>query len=220
MSRRRQFPVIGLVGGVGSGKSAVAGWLSSRRNVIVIDGDEVGRRLLALPEVKEQIRERFGGEVFDGHGEVVRAKLAREVFGTSASHKEARTDLERILHPRIEQSFRGTISAAETSNRVEAVVLDAAVLLEAGWGSLCDFVVFIDTPAELRLRWVREGRGWDQADLERRESCQLSLKLKRSRADYVIPNTGAIAHAGKQLEQLATQYSERQQRQRPESNSG
>ena len=81
MSPRRFVPVIGLVGGVGSGKSALAHLLSAKRNIVIIDGDEIGHLVLNDRCVKDQIRLRFGATVFDTQGEVNRTALGHEVFG-------------------------------------------------------------------------------------------------------------------------------------------
>lgn len=205
MSDRYHVPVIGLVGGVGSGKSSVAKWVASKRNIVVVDGDRVGHQVLKQTVTKQKIRQRFGDDVFDADGEVSRKKLAEIVFGPSPEQQQARIDLEQITHPQIKEVFRGTIADAATSLTSEAVVLDAAVLLEAGWEEMCDAVVFVYTPLETRMQRVRDNRGWSEAELSQREASQLSLESKRSRADFVISNTADIAAAGKQLEQQLNQ---------------
>lgn len=215
MSQRYHVPVVGLVGGVGSGKSAVAAWVAAKRNIIVVDGDRVGHQVLEQPLVKEQIRQRFGDDVFDAGGDVNRKKLAERVFGPLPEHRQARAGLEQISHPRIEEVFRGTIADAESSLNTEAVVLDAAVLLEAGWDGLCDAIVFIDTPEETRTQRVQSNRGWSETELTQREASQLSLDSKRSRADFVISNVADVADAGKQLEQRLIQIIDQHPRQPP-----
>lgn len=91
-------------------------------------------------------------------------------------------------------------AAAEKS----AVLLDAAVLFEAGWNDLCHAIVFIDVPRIERLGRLRAGRGWDETEVERREASQLSLESKRNRSGIVIDNAHAIDEAGRQLEQILT----------------
>lgn len=198
----RTVPVIGLVGGIGSGKSSLACWLAARRNVLVADGDEAGHRALEESSVKQQIRQRFGDTVFDEKGEVSRAALGRLVFGSTVEARRARSDLEGIVHPRIRETFRGLIREARASGDVEAVILDAAVLLEAKWDELCDAVVFVDAPYSQRLQRVAENRGWDERELALRESSQLPLDVKRTAADATIKNSDTVDRAGAHLEHI------------------
>jgi dephospho-CoA kinase len=194
----RRPPVVALIGGVGSGKSALARWLGERLRVALIDADAAGHQALLRPEVKEQIRRRFGDGVFDSKGNVRRDRLASEVFGTGSVHRSARRDLEEIVHPVIGDELRRQIDAARGSE-ADVILLDAAVLLEAGWAPLCDAIVFVDTPAEQRRERVRSGRGWTADDLQRREASQLPLNDKRAAADLVVDNSGPLAAAGEQL---------------------
>ena len=198
-------PVVALIGGVGSGKSSVARWVSGKRDVVILDGDQVGHQVLKLPSVQEQIHQRFRDSVFDEQGRVNRAALAREVFGSSDRHRKARTELHAIVHPRIRETLQKQIEEAKASRGVDAVILDAAVLLEANWQDLCDRIVFLDAPYQLRLERVAESRGWDEEKLQARESSQLSLEAKRRAADYVIENSGPVSRAGTKLEQILSQ---------------
>jgi dephospho-CoA kinase len=197
-SSPRPIPVIGVVGGIGSGKSAVARHVATLANVLVIDADRLGHEALLDTDVKHALRQQFGEGIFDAADEVNRRSLARSVFGEEASHRSARHTLEQIVHPRIEQKISQQISDATASGR-EAVLLDAAVLLEAGWRHLCDAVVFVDTDEDLRLERVQQRSGWSFEELRRREASQLSLPEKRSQADVVISNNGSVDVAGRQF---------------------
>jgi dephospho-CoA kinase len=194
----RRAPVVALIGGVGSGKSTLAHWLSDRLRVALIDADTAGHQALLQPEVKEQIRRRFGDDVFDSEGNIRRDRLASEVFGTDSAHQSARRDLEDIVHPVIGNDLRRQIDAALRSE-VDVILLDAAVLLEAGWQPLCDAIVFVDVPVEQRRERVRTGRGWTPDDLQRREASQLPLDEKRAAAHLVVDNSGPLAATGEQL---------------------
>jgi dephospho-CoA kinase len=195
---RHRIPLIGVVGGVGSGKSAVANWVSTHAPVAVIDADKLGHEALLSVSVKAELRARFGDEIFDSAGNIVRAKLANRVFGVDANHLVARRDLERIVHPAISRQIAAEVSIA-VEQRAEAVLLDAAILLEAGWRDLCELVVFIETPAEMRLQRVQAHRGWTKAELQRREESQWDLSKKRQESDLVIVNDRELEYAGKQL---------------------
>lgn len=205
MSFPNSFPVIGLVGGVGSGKSSIARRLAKQRNIAIIDADAIGHNVLTHPHVKQKLRRVFGEEIFDAAGNVDRSRLAQRVFGDQAENQKARHQLENIVHPEIERGISETIELLRASNSVEAVLLDAAILFETGWSHVCDYVVFVDTPLPTRRQRAAEARGWTAEELERRERSQMTLEEKRSRADFVIDNSGSLLEAVKDLEKILNQ---------------
>jgi dephospho-CoA kinase len=194
-------PVIGLVGGVGSGKSALARSLDARDDVVVINGDKVGHQVLTIPSVIQDIRHKFGESVLTPQGDIDRTVLGRLVFGADSVRKEARESLQAIVHPKIRDRFRELIDLARASTTTRIVILDAAVLLESGWQSLCDFVVFIDVPVEQRLSRI-ETRGWNSKELNSREASQWPIEKKRDTANFIVDNSGDLADAGQALEQI------------------
>ena len=195
---QRRIPVIGVVGGIGSGKSAVARWVADQTNAMVIDADQLGHRALHLESVKSALRQRFGGGIFDERDEVSRGALAKRVFGDTDQLRQARHDLEQIVHPAIERQVMELIATAEQERR-DAVLLDAAVLFEAGWQNRCDAVVFVDAPDDVRQRRVAARSGWSPAELQRRESSQLGLAEKRRLSDLVISNAADDLRGGREL---------------------
>lgn len=202
---RRFVPVIGLVGGVGSGKSSLARELARRGRVEIVDGDQAGHDVLTRPEVKERIRRQFGESVLTAAGEIDRGKMARLVFGDSAECRRHRKVLEDIVHPEIRKELERQIAAARGSSQCEAVLLDAAVLFEAGWSDLCDAVVFVDAPLGERLQRVAAGRGWSERDLALREASQWPLQQKQARSQFTIENSGAFPEAVGRLEGILEQ---------------
>ncbi|WP_010584170.1 dephospho-CoA kinase [Schlesneria paludicola] len=198
LESQRRIPVVGIVGGIGSGKSAVANWVAERAKLTVLNADALGHLALRAETVKQALCQRFGDSILGSDGEIVRAALAQQVFGNDASHQKARQDLEQIVHPEIHRQIMAGVDAAIVANQ-DAVLLDAAILLEAGWRTRCDLVVFIDTPDEIRLSRVKENRGWSEEELRRRESSQWSLMEKRRESDLIIANDRDLDHAGQQL---------------------
>jgi dephospho-CoA kinase len=188
------IPVIGIVGSIGSGKSALARELAARLGGMHLDADRFGHELLLDRSVIEAIRAAFGPSVLNGDGQVDRRALARQVFGESTAQGQGRKRLETILHPRIRAAITKRIDEEAARGRVSIVLLDAAVLLEAGWEGDCDALLCVDAPREQRLERVAS-RGWDEDELARREATQLSLEEKRRRADVVIENSGDLADA-------------------------
>lgn len=193
-----RIPVVGIVGGIGSGKSAVARWVATQANVHVIDADRLGHDSLMASHVKASLRLAFGDSIFDAQGDVQRGALARRVFGDTEEHRAARHMLEQIVHPEIERRIVDEIGHAAGVGS-EAVLLDAAVLLEAGWQRQCDAVVFVDTPDDVRLSRVQQRSGWTAEELHRREASQLSLSEKRKHSDAVVSNAGEVSDGGQQL---------------------
>lgn len=196
-----RIPVVGLVGGIGSGKSSVAAALSRRMKTLVLDADQSGHAALREPAIRERLIARFGSQILNPQGNIDRRSLATLVFGPTAAHRTARTELEGIVQPWIRRDLETRLEAARRTDTVEVILLDAPVLLESGWDEICDAVAYIDTPLEMRLARV-EARGWDAEELLRREQNQMPLDEKRGRSDVVIPNAGEIERAAETLEQF------------------
>lgn len=194
--------MIGLVGGVGSGKSHLARLLRDNHPIEIVEGDPAGHQVLTEPHIKDRLRKSFGSAVFTPAGEVDRRQLGRLVFGSAPEQLAARKQLEQIVHPQIAEILARQVALACSHPQVEAVLLDAALLLEAGWRDLCDVVVFIDTPLEQRVERVKNSRGWSRDELQRREASQFSVERKRKEAQYVVDNSGEVHDAQRQLESI------------------
>jgi len=176
-------PTIGIAGGIGSGNSTVARILS-RLGCEVCISDDAARAVLAAPEVRSAIIARAGPAVAAPDGTIDRAALGRAIFVDAA----LRADIERIMHPRIEALRRAQFARAPLSTR--AFIIDAPLLFEVGLERECDAVIFVDAPREHRLARVRSTRGWDDAELARREASQIPLDEKRRRSTDVVENSG------------------------------
>src|SRR4051812_48219771 len=184
------IPVIGLIGGIGAGKSRVAELLKGR-GACVIDADAVGHEVLEVPEVRDLVVARFGTRVVrpaprpgEERGRVDRRLLGSIVF----ADPEALRDLERIVHPRMCLEFERRIARESARGAVPLIVLDAAILMETGWDRVCDLVVFVDAPLPVRLDRVSRARGWTGEDLRSREAAQWPVDRKRDDADLVLRN--------------------------------
>lgn len=190
MARSPQ-PVIGIVGGIGSGKSAVAEEFAAL-GCVPVDADRIGHALLDAPEVRAAVTTRFDEGVLAPTGRIDRDVLGRIVFGSA----DAMTGLTYILWPRMGTEIQRRIEQAPPD--AAGVVLDAAVLFEAGWDAFCSETVFVDVPWEVRLRRVRS-RGWSAAELARREGAQIPLDKKRDRCCYILCNRSSPHHLREQV---------------------
>src|SRR5262245_25631093 len=194
-------PVVGLVGGIGSGKSRVAAEFA-RRGAVIIAGDHLGHAALLQAAVKEQVVARWGEGVFDDRGEVDRRKMARIVF---ADRAELRA-LEGMIFPWIERGIAQGIREAQWDPEVALVVLDAAVLLEAGWNRHCDRIVYVHAPRAQRLARTAAQRGWTAKEVDARAAAQATLTDKVSRADDVIDNSRSPAETARQVDALLRRW--------------
>jgi dephospho-CoA kinase len=193
----RRKCVVGLIGGIGSGKSRVA-QLLAQRGAAVIAADELGHQALRQPAVKDALRQRWGPAVVDDHGDIDRGKLAALVFADSAERRL----LETIVFPYIEQGIDAGIAQANLDPNVRFVVLDAAIMLERGWSSICDRIVYVHAPRAQRLERLARQRGWNEKEVRRRSRAQMPLTEKASRAHFVLDNSGSAEELTDQIEWL------------------
>jgi dephospho-CoA kinase len=183
--------IIGLIGGIASGKSAVAAELA-RLGATVLNADQAAHRVINYPEVKQQLVERWGPEILLTDGEVDRKAVAARVFAALAAAAEDREFLESLLHPRILLEFEAELKQLENAG-LHAAVIDAPLLLEAGWDEVCDILLFVDSPREGCQRRAETLRNWTSADFAAREAAQMPIEEKRRRATHVIANDGTLA---------------------------
>lgn len=192
--------IIGILGGVASGKSIVAEHFR-HLGAQVLDADQIGHEVLEEPEVIQAARQRWGEAVVDEDGQIKRSEVAKIVFAPPPSGPRELAYLEQVTHPRIGDRLKQRFQQVRQHGDAEIVVLDAAVMLKSGWDRFCDHIVFIEVPRNLRLQRALE-RGWSYADFAARESAQESLERKRAAADYVIDNSGSIDSTRQQVESL------------------
>jgi dephospho-CoA kinase len=198
-------PVIGLIGGIGAGKSQVAALLAGR-GAQVLDADAIGHALLDQRPVRDPVIARFGPTILappagpDDPPVIDRRALASIVF----ARPEALAALEAIVHPRMRRTFERAIARAQRQQKARAVVLDAAILMEKGWNTLCDSVVYVDAPRPIRLERLARQRGWTEETLRAREAAQWPPEKKRALADAVISNDAGPDELNARVDQFWT----------------
>ncbi len=180
--------VIGLVGGIGSGKSTAAAILAEL-GAEVINADLIGHEVYEPGKPGfDAIVAEFGTEVVGPDGRIDRKRLGGIVFSDSVKLER----LNAIVHPLIRAEIERRIARARKEGRVRAVVVEAAILLEAGWRSLVDQVWVISAKREDVVQRLATQRGMPEAAAEARIAKQMSDAERRALADVVIENEGSI----------------------------
>jgi dephospho-CoA kinase len=189
--------VIGLTGGIGSGKSTVSNMLREL-GAVIIDADVIARQVVRPGEPAwQELQERFGREIIRPDGSLDRRRLGEIAFHNS----QALQDLNRITHPRIRERIIERIDQLRQMN-VRVVVVDAPLLLEAGLTDIVDQVWVVDVDHETLVKRVQLREGFTAEQVEARLQAQMAPEEKRRRADVVIDNRGNVGQTQEQVLQL------------------
>jgi dephospho-CoA kinase len=186
--------VIGILGGIGSGKSTVANQFA-KLGCKVIDTDEIAHELLERADVIQKVKASFGQAIFNSQGKIDRRKLAKIVFEDSAKI----SILNEIIHPLVLARTEALIKEYSGQNEVKAIVLDMPLLLEVGWEKRCDKVIFVDCRGDLRLQRAEKMGILNEEALKIRENFQISLDKKKSIADNTIDNNSGFEALAEQV---------------------
>ncbi len=193
-------PIIGILGGIGSGKSTVAAEFA-KLGCKVIDADKIAHELLLYKTaVKEKVVGLFGRAILDSAGKIDREKLAELVFADA----DKLSSLNRIIHPLVLQRTEELIEkyqaevGAVCEPPVQAIVLDMPLLVEVGWDKRCDKLIFVDCEQKLRLDRAKK-LGFDKNQVKIRENFQISLDNKVNLADNTIENNSDFSVLAKQV---------------------
>lgn len=197
--------MVGLTGGIGSGKSTVARLLEDW-GAVVIDADQVAREIVEPGEpALAEIAARFGPEVLRPDGSMDRPVVAGIVFGDDA----ARRDLEAITHPRIgeriEQRIVAAAAAEAADGRERVVVVDHPLLVESGAAAGYPVVIVVTAPVDVRVHRLVEHRGMDADDARARIRAQVDDESRLAVATHVIDNSGEPDETRQQVEALAVE---------------
>lgn len=191
--------IVGLTGGIGSGKSAV-GRLFEERGIVVVDTDAIAHELTtpggaAIPA----IRAEFGDGVITAEGALDRAAMRGIVFADPAARKR----LEAILHPMIRTESDRRVAAADSPY----VILMVPLLVESGnYRERCQRIAVVDCTVDTQIARVMARNGLSRAEVERIIAAQASREQRRAAADDIIDNDGDINALGPQIDQLHREY--------------
>ena len=189
--------VVGLVGGVASGKSTVAR-MFAELGARVIDADVIAHKVLEAPAICAKLRQRWGEKVFGKDGRPDTLQIAEIVFGNPAEMSV----LNQLVHPATCRRIREQMEDAQTGNGAPLIVLDAPMLYEDGLDEGCNVVVFVEAHRVRRASRASASRGWTPEEMDRRESAQMPLDEKVRRADATIDNNGTPEKTRSQVKRL------------------
>ena len=180
--------ILGLTGGIASGKSTVSAYLA-QNGALIIDADLIARQVVAKKSSGlKQIVAKFGGEILTASGELDRKKLGKLVF----SNKELLKALTDITGPLIRAEILREIEAAKKA-QVKLVVLDIPLLFETGYQTLCDKVMVVTIPSKLQLERVMKRDNLSAAEARKRIANQLPASKRNELADVLIDNSKSVA---------------------------
>lgn len=190
--------VIGLTGGIGSGKSTVAK-LFAELGIEIIDADEFAR-IVVQPHTAglAEIVKHFGKEILTAQGELNRQELRQKIF----KHPEERVWLEQLLHPLIRQAMRERLAQVKSSYCIMVIPL----LIESKPNELIDRILVVDAPEELQIERAMERDHLDRAQCEAIMKVQATREQRLSRADDVIDNSKDLNYLKQQVKQLNERY--------------
>lgn len=186
--------ILGLTGGIASGKSTVSAYLA-QNGALIIDADLIARQVVAKKSSGlKQIVAKFGGEILTASGELDRKKLGKLVF----SNKDLLKALTDITGPLIRSEILREIQAAKKA-QVKLVVLDIPLLFETGYQTLCDKVMVVTIPSKLQLERVMKRDNLSAAEARKRIANQLPASKRNELADVLIDNSKSVAETYQQV---------------------
>jgi len=217
-------PIIGILGGIGSGKSTVAAEFA-KLDCAVIDADKIAHELLDRKDIKDKIVNLFGQAVLDSAKKVDSSKLADIVF----TDADKLASLNKIIHPfvlaRIEELIKqyqaeaGAVSPAPPfpdfrrggvrEPPLQAIVLDMPLLAEVGWAERCDKLIFVDCKRQLRVDRARKKCFFDENKIKIRENFQISLDNKVTISDNTIDNNSGFSALAKQVTDIFSEIKDK-----------
>ncbi len=194
--------IIGVTGGVGSGKTIFAHELG-QMGVYVIDVDKVAKRLVNHNiDIQTSLRRTFGYGIFGHSGKLRRAELAKIVFADS----DKLASLNRILHFPLMKQLKTEIELQKNREKDRPIVVDMAILFEARFEVYCDLIVIVVAPLEKRVDWLIKERGWTLEEILSRIHIQKRVKQNIEKADIIIENSGTLVGLRLKAKSFFKQY--------------
>jgi dephospho-CoA kinase len=193
----RKKPIIGILGGIASGKSTVAGEFG-KLGCAVVSADAIAHELLQEKPVREEIVRLLGPEVLNTCGEIDRRRVADVVF----ADERKLAALNKVIHPRVLERTEELVAQYRCCAHVRAIVLDMPLLIEVGWADRCDRLVFVKCERERRAARAKQVGLLDEQEIKNRENFQISLDKKAQLADNTIDNNSDFLTLVRQIKEI------------------
>jgi len=197
VEKTNKKPVIGILGGIGSGKSTTATEFE-KLGCGLIDADKIAHQLLDEPDIKKKVIEAFGSSILDTDNKIGRKKLADIVFADRDKLKQ----LNNIIHPAVLARAEELIEQFNSQPETKAIVLDMPLLVEVGWEKRCEKLIFIDCKEQIRAERSKKTHLFDENKLKIRENLQISLDKKQGIAENTIDNNSELSALKKQVAEI------------------
>lgn len=188
--------IIGLTGGIGTGKST-AEEIFKRLGAYVIDADSIVHQLYKQEHIKEKLKQIFTEDIFDNNQDIDRKKVARIVF----SDKTKRKALEEIIHPEVNKYIDEWLNQIEKNNPDAVAIVSVPLMIETGSYKKYQKIILVYAPKELQIeRLIKKGYSYEEA--VSRINAQMDIEEKLKYADYVIINTSTLENLENQVKRV------------------
>lgn len=193
---KNKKPIIGIMGGIGSGKSTVANEFE-KLGCKIINADKIAHDLLEENNVRQEVVGILGNDIIDSEGNIDRKKIAEIVFNNS----ELLFKLNNIIHPGVLQKTEELIEQYNQDNQCKAVILDMPLLVEVGWDKCCDKLIFVECDEITRENRVKS-KFSQKNHIKYRENFQISLDKKKNIADNTVNNNSDFSALVRQIAEI------------------
>lgn len=203
MKPNKKMLFIGITGGVGAGKSEILNYIKKHYLCEIYMADEVAH-LVKEPGTKcyRELVALLGEEILAPHGEIDKAAMAKKIFGDTMLLKQ----VNDIVHPAVREYLLEHLELARERGDVELFFVEAALLIEAGYGPLVDEMWYIYAREDVRACRLRENRGYDEERIKHIMENQLSEEEFRDACDFVIDNSDSLTNSYQQIDKKLEAY--------------
>lgn len=194
---------IGITGGIGAGKSEILAFIKRHYKCQIYLADEVAH-LVKKPGTKcfSQLIQLLGKEILTSDGTIDKGKMAEKIFSDQALLEQ----VNQLIHPAVQEFVLQKLEEAKKEREIELFFLEAALLIESGYGKLVDEMWYIYADKEVRIKRLKSARGYSGEKIERIMEKQLADETFREQCDFVIDNSGSLADSLKQIEEKLEAY--------------
>ena len=195
--------IIGITGGVGCGKSEVIRYIVKNYNCYVIFADDVAKQLQEKGNVcYDEIVALLGEDILEEGGQIHKGKMAEKIFG----NEELLQKVNAIVHPAVMEYVQKKMKEQEEENCVDFFLIEAALLIECGYGDIVDEMWYVYTADEIRRERLKESRGYSDEKIDQIFSSQLSYDEFKNACTFLLDNSGEIEMTHKQIDNKLEEY--------------